>query len=191
MSETAAPDPRTDPVVDADIETGTDSGASPPTDLPGEGPQLDMDLRVGAYAIVHEESRGVLLAHWQEGSHGGWTLPGGGMEPGEHPEQTVVREVAEETGYRVSVEGILGVGSIIIPGTKRLSGPGRPLQGLRIVYRCTILGGDLVVEKKGSTDDVGWFTLEQIAGLQRVGLVDEGLSYVGLTVPTLTDPAYS
>lgn len=172
-------------------ETGSDQHDDPPTDLPGDGPTTEMDLRVGAYAIVHDESRGVLLAHWQEGAHGGWTLPGGGMEPGEHPEQTVVREVAEETGYRVSVDEILGVGSIIIAGSKRLSGPGHPLQGLRIVYRCTILDGDLVVEKEGSTDDVGWFTLEQIAGLQRVGLVDEGLRYAGLTVAAQTDPAYS
>lgn len=162
----------------------------PPTDLPGDGPTTGMDLRVGAYAIV-VEPRGVLLAHWREGAHGGWTLPGGGMEPGEHPEQTVVREVLEETGYDVRVDELIGVGSIVIPGAKRIPGPGRPLQGLRIVYRCTILSGDLEVERDGSTDDVAWFTLEQIAGLQRVGLVDEGLRFAGLTVPHPTDPAFS
>ncbi|MBX9472017.1 MAG: NUDIX domain-containing protein [Chryseoglobus sp.] len=141
-----------------------------------------MDLRVGAYAIVHDE-RGVLLSHWQDGAHGGWTLPGGGMEPGEHPEATVVREVREETGYDVRVDAILGVGSILISGADRLTGPGHDLQGLRIVYRCTIIGGELAVEQDGSTDDVGWFTLDEIARLERVELVDEGLAFVGLALP--------
>ena len=32
-----------------------------------------------------------------------WTLPGGGIEPDESAEQTVVREIEEETGLRVEV----------------------------------------------------------------------------------------
>lgn len=160
----------------------TPSLPDPPTDLPGEGPIVAIDLRVGAYAIVHDE-RGVLLAHWQERAHGGWTLPGGGMDPGEHPEETVVREVREETGYEVRVDALIGVGSIVIPGERRIPGPGLPLQGLRIVYRCSIIGGELAVEQEGSTDDVGWFTLDEIVALQRVELVDEGLAFAGIELP--------
>ena len=153
-----------------------------PTDLPTDELAGAIELRVGAYAIVQDE-RGVLLAHWQDRSHGGWTLPGGGMEPGEHPEATVVREVREETGYDVRVDEIIGVGSVLIAGSARLSGPGRDLQGLRIVYRCTIIGGELSVERDGSTDDVGWFALDEIARLDRVALIDEGLAFAGITLP--------
>ena len=32
-----------------------------------------------------------------------WVLPGGGIEPNESPEQAVVREVEEETGYHVKI----------------------------------------------------------------------------------------
>ena len=48
------------------------------------------DTRVGCYAIVVEDDR-VLLARWNEGGRIGWTLPGGGLEPGEQPEDCVVR----------------------------------------------------------------------------------------------------
>ncbi|MFI5610994.1 NUDIX hydrolase [Amycolatopsis sp. NPDC051903] len=34
-----------------------------------------------------------------------WELPGGTAEPGEAPEATAVREVAEETGLRVRLAG--------------------------------------------------------------------------------------
>jgi len=57
----------------------------------------------------------VLLAHWREGAYGGWTLPGGGMEPGEHPEQTVVREVKEETGFDVDLGAPLGAVEYTLP----------------------------------------------------------------------------
>lgn len=160
------------------------------TDLPADELSGRIELRVGAYAIVHDE-RGVLLAHWQEVGAGGWTLPGGGMEPGEHPEATVVREVLEETGYTVRVDALIGVGSIVIPGENRLSGASRPLQALRIVYRCTIVGGELAVEQHGSTDDVGWFSPAAVAQLDRVALVDEGLAFAGIALPTpVIDPTW-
>ena len=38
---------------------------------------------------------------------GGWELPGGKVEPGEMPEQAVVREVAEELSCRIEVIGHL------------------------------------------------------------------------------------
>lgn len=44
-------------------------------------------------------------AHAGEWSH--WVIPGGGMEPGETPEECIVREMKEETHLEVAVEGLL------------------------------------------------------------------------------------
>ncbi|WP_203907099.1 NUDIX domain-containing protein [Rhizocola hellebori] len=52
-------------------------------------------IRDGKVLMVRERSRG------DTGRHDGqsyWTLPGGGLQPGETDEQAVRREVAEEVG---------------------------------------------------------------------------------------------
>jgi 8-oxo-dGTP diphosphatase len=51
-------------------------------------------IRDGRLLMVRERGRSLT------GRHDGreyWTLPGGGIQPGETPEQAVMREVAEET----------------------------------------------------------------------------------------------
>lgn len=139
-----------------------------------------MDLRVAAYAIVTDESGRVLLAHWAEGQRSAWTLPGGGLEPGEGPEDAARREVLEETGYRVELDGILGVDSQVIPAAHRLHHRDQPLHALRIVYRAHIVSGALQNELDGSTDEARWFALDAVADLQRVRLVDIALRLAGL-----------
>jgi 8-oxo-dGTP diphosphatase len=52
-----------------------------------------MDLRVAAYAVVIDAEDRLLLAHWNEGRRAAWTMPGGGLEPGEDPERAARREV--------------------------------------------------------------------------------------------------
>ncbi|WP_345801000.1 NUDIX hydrolase [Microbacterium sp. AZCO] len=140
-----------------------------------------MDLRVAAYAIIVDDERGMLLAHWIEGRRAAWTLPGGGLEPGEDPERAARREVKEETGYRVEIQELLGIHSRVIPASRRVSGNGEtPLHALRIVYRARVTGGRLRNEVDGSTDRADWFPLASIDGLQRVKLVDIALSMAGV-----------
>ncbi|MGW0548640.1 (deoxy)nucleoside triphosphate pyrophosphohydrolase [Streptomyces altiplanensis] len=89
---------------------------------------------VGA-AVFHE---GRLLAARRSAPPelaGGWELPGGKVEPGESPEQALVRELREELGVEADVreripgEWPLKPGYVLQVWTVRLlSGTPRPLQ---------------------------------------------------------------
>jgi ADP-ribose pyrophosphatase YjhB (NUDIX family) len=143
-----------------------------------------MDLRVAAYAVIVDEHDRILLAHWNEGRRAAWTMPGGGLEEGEDPERAARREVREETGYRVAIEGLIGIHSRVIPPGRRLKpGVELPLHTLRIVYRARVTGGRLRNEKNGSTDRAEWFPLAEVRALQRVKLVDIALEMAGVQLP--------
>lgn len=132
------------------------------------------DVRVGAYAVIIRDGR-ILLAHWNQSGHSGWTLPGGGLELLEDAPTAAVREVFEETGYRIELGALLGVDSIFIPPEKRMGGQNRTMHGLRVIYRAEIVGGALASETGGSTDQAAWVPLGQVSELDTVSLVDAGL----------------
>ena len=63
--------------------------------------------RPGVYAILPREGQ-VLLTHQQEPVPE-FQLPGGGIDPGEHPIDALHREVWEETGWSIAAPLRLGV----------------------------------------------------------------------------------
>ena len=64
-------------------------------------PPLKLTLVV-AVALVDQDNR-ILLAQRPEGKQlaGLWEFPGGKVEPGERPEETLIRELREELGITV------------------------------------------------------------------------------------------
>lgn len=137
-----------------------------------------MDIRVAAYGVITEGDR-ILLAHWNEGGKSGWTLPGGGIDPGEDPADALLREIAEETGYLAEGGELLGIDSKVIPAEHRFVADAGPLHALRIVYRARVVGGTLTNERDGTTDEAAWFALTAIPN-RRVELVDIALRMAGL-----------
>ncbi|GAW51681.1 MULTISPECIES: NUDIX hydrolase [unclassified Nocardioides] len=144
----------------------------------------EYDTRLGAYAVVVDTVDGraqVLLALWNEPSRPQWTLPGGGVDLDETVEEGAVRELREETGYDVELVRLLGVDTWVIPVEDRTTGSRRPLRNVRVIFEARIVGGELTHEVDGSTDEAQWFPVDEVAGLDRVALVDVGMRMAGLS----------
>lgn len=67
----------------------------------------DVLLQAGVAAVIVNAAGQVLLQ--RRSDNGEWGLPGGIMEPGEEPAETLVREIREETSLEVVPERIVGV----------------------------------------------------------------------------------
>lgn len=59
--------------------------------------------------IVNEDKEVLLVRSWL--GHQKWTLPGGGIKPGENPAEAGAREVHEETGLRVPQDQLQELGT--------------------------------------------------------------------------------
>ena len=77
---------------------------------------------VGAIAV--RDGALLLIRRGHAPSRGRWSLPGGRVEPGETPQQALVREMAEETGLTVEVGELVGEVVTARPGRRHLPHPG-------------------------------------------------------------------
>jgi len=65
-------------------------------------------IKVGCSVILFDESGATILLQ-QRTDNGRWSLPGGGMDPGESAEECCVREIKEETGLDIEVVRLVGI----------------------------------------------------------------------------------
>jgi 8-oxo-dGTP diphosphatase len=65
-------------------------------------------MRERAAVVIVEDDRVLLMRRRKPGEEY-YVVPGGGIEPGETPEEAAVREAKEETGLDVTLAGKLGV----------------------------------------------------------------------------------
>jgi 8-oxo-dGTP diphosphatase len=115
--------------------------------------------RIAAYGVCRDEGGRILLARASPAItlQGRWFLPGGGVDHGESPTDSLAREIEEESGLVVSVGPLLDVLSDV-----RTIPDGTSLHTVRIIYRVRSWSGTLRPEVGGTTDAVGWFTLEEV-----------------------------
>ncbi len=149
------------------------------------GGQLGRDpmkvQRAGAYALVHADGRVLLtrLAH-----SGRWTLPGGGIDAGEQPEASLVREVYEETGLEPGDVRLVEVTTARWTG-RAPDGIAEDFQAVQLLYTATVANHvePRVVEVGGSTSEAAWVEVARIADLPSTFIARAGLRRVGVRFP--------
>ena len=95
---------------------------------------------------------------------GAWTLPGGGVDHGEHPEASLVREVYEETGLELVVGPVLGVFSRHFTG-RAPNGALEDFHGVHLIYSGDVADHTVephVTEVDGTTDAVAWVPVADV-----------------------------
>ena len=102
---------------------------------------------VGVGGVVLRDGQ-VLALRRSDGRYG---LPGGVMRYGETCDVALRRELREETGGEVAIEGLVGV----------YSGParGRNVRAVVIIYRCRWLGGE---ERRTYEGEPVWLPLDAL-----------------------------
>lgn len=110
---------------------------------------------VSVKGVVARDGRILLLLN----DRGEWELPGGRLEIGETPEQCVIREITEETGWTVTA------GSILDAWLYHITHAGKYV--FIVTYGCQLKPGQEAQDPVLSDEHlrIGLFTPKEIAGL--------------------------
>ncbi len=118
-------------------------------------------LEIPAVSVLtfDEQDRVLLVKHAE---YGEWTVPGGAVEPEEVPAEAAVREMFEETGLFVRLEGVVGVYGG--PEFTTAYANGDRVSFLIVVFRGTRLSGTPRPDFE-ETLEVGYFARSELAAL--------------------------
>jgi len=124
--------------------------------------------RLAAYAIV-TSGRGLLATQFsgQTAVPGLWGLPGGGINPGESPSQTVLREVMEETSQHLEITQLLDLQTDHWIG-RSPAGIVEDFHAVRIIYagRVPKPTNPTVIDVGGTTSTAAWIPVDSWRTLQ-------------------------
>ena len=118
---------------------------------PSCGKVVYYDPKVTAVAVVERDGNVLFIRRILDPGMGRWSLPGGYVDRGEEVARAAEREVMEETGLEVRVEGVVGV----------YSQSGHPV--ILVVYDSVIVGGVLKPGEEAS--DARFFDLGDLPEL--------------------------
>ncbi|MDP6514213.1 MAG: NUDIX domain-containing protein [SAR202 cluster bacterium] len=110
-------------------------------------------IRVSASGIIFNASNQVLLQ--RRADNGYWGLPAGMLDIGESIQQTVIREVLEETGLHVTVKRMTGIYTDPKQYSIMTFRSGQLGQIIGVAFECEYQSGQLQISEEST--DIGYF----------------------------------
>ncbi len=104
-----------------------------------------------AEAIITRKDKVLLVKRARDPYKGTWMFPAGFIDFGEHPEETIVREVKEETGMQATQMRLFK----ILQCEDDPRSPGHFLYFYKVKAK-----GDLKIEDHDENSAIGWFEIE-------------------------------
>ena len=99
-----------------------------------------MHVQIGSNTLVERDGQVLLLRLNYGPRNGHWSLPGGLVENDETLEAAAIRETREESGFEVTLDGLLAT----------WMRPGLPI--LVVTYRAHIIGGELRIAPEEASE---------------------------------------
>lgn len=149
--------------------------------------------RLGAYAVAVDKGRLLLTRISPIGYPvGAWTLPGGGVDQGESPHDTVRRELYEEAGLEARTARLVDVHDIHIVDVGR-DDMYEDYHGVHLLYAVQVDASiePRVVDVDGTTDLVRWVPLDQVDSLGGpvLPMVTHAIEHLDQFVPGVSNSA--
>lgn len=104
----------------------------------------------GATGIVYDKNEKVLLVKRRDVPV--WVFPGGGIEEGETPEQAVIREVWEESGFKVRIKR--KIAEYTYQANSRIT----------YVFECEVVSG--TAQTSNESKEVAFFAIDDLPELR-------------------------
>jgi len=116
-------------------------------------------LIVTALALI-ERDDGKVLIIWEGDApyHGCWVIPGGYVQLDETVEQATIREIREELGVEVALQGFVGVYDDFMEDMDNT-----PIHNVLIAFKAEILGGELNVTSEAT--EYAWISPKNVLKL--------------------------
>lgn len=121
-------------------------------------------MRTLCSAIIRDNEKVLLI---RRNDHNVWELPGGGIEFSETPEETVKREVKEETDLEIEPKNVVGVVSVSFESDK--DGVIEESHLTIIVYECD-LKSDKDVKLSQSHNEHKWVEIKDMENMDNLAL---------------------
>ena len=109
--------------------------------------------KVGADAAIFDDNDRILLVRRVDDDC--WGLVAGWVDANETPEQTSVREIAEEVGLVARIRGLVGVFA------REAGAHGNPHSVVSVVYLCEAIGGELRAQPH-EVSEIAWRSIDAV-----------------------------